>query len=202
MIHIAHPMCLAMFPLLHSTHVNGYKFGDTQIEDELHSPQTCPHCKFYIITTHIKHEPYKKPKPNKEKENKMGGYEGILSMNHLKFMEFNDCTNFSYLGCCVRLMLSICAISCHLQPFHIHTLSGANEGLQVFVLFNACVGIMWDVPNAPQVNAQDLIHQKGLSRFRFSFYEQLKMIPFCMDLYANLNNHLLVIPLLNHMHIM
>lgn len=35
MIHIAYPMCLAMFPLLHSTHVNGYKFGDTQIEDEL-----------------------------------------------------------------------------------------------------------------------------------------------------------------------
>jgi hypothetical protein len=35
MIHIAHPMCLAMFPLLHSTHVSGYKFGDTQIEDEL-----------------------------------------------------------------------------------------------------------------------------------------------------------------------
>ncbi len=98
----------------------------------------------------------KNPKPNKEKENKMGGYEGVSSMNHLKFMEFNDCTNFSYLGCCVGLMLPICAISCHLQPFHIHTLSGANEGLQVFVLFNPCVGIMWDVPNAPQINAQDL----------------------------------------------
>jgi len=35
MIHSAYPMCLAMFPLLHSTHVNGYKFGDTQIEDKL-----------------------------------------------------------------------------------------------------------------------------------------------------------------------
>jgi hypothetical protein len=61
MIHIPHPMCLAMFPLLHSTHVNGHKFGDTQIEDELKLPQTCPYCKVYIKTTHIKHEPYKKP---------------------------------------------------------------------------------------------------------------------------------------------
>ncbi len=75
--------------------------------------------------------------------------------------------------------------------------------------FLACVGIMWDVPNAPQVNTQDLqkpiqnqLHQKGLSQFRFSFYEQLKVIPFCMDLYVNLNNHLLVIPLLSQMHIM
>jgi hypothetical protein len=61
MIHIAHPMCLAMFPLLHSTKVNGYKFGDTQIEDELQLPQTCSYCKVYIRTIHIKHEPYKKP---------------------------------------------------------------------------------------------------------------------------------------------
>jgi hypothetical protein len=61
MIHIAHPMCLAMFILLHSTHVSGYKFVDTQIEDELHSPQTCPYCKVYMRTTHIKDEPYKKP---------------------------------------------------------------------------------------------------------------------------------------------
>jgi hypothetical protein len=60
MIHIAHPMCLVLFPLLHSTHVNGYKFGDTQIEDELQLPQTCFYCKVYIRTTHIKHEPYKK----------------------------------------------------------------------------------------------------------------------------------------------
>jgi hypothetical protein len=37
-----------------------------------------------------------------------------------------------------------------------YTLIGVNEGLDVLILFNVCVGIAWDALNAPKVNAQDL----------------------------------------------
>ncbi len=66
----------------------------------------------------------------------MGGYDGTPSMNHFKFMEIDDCTNFSFFGCFVRLPFLIYAIPCHFHHFHIHTLGDVNEGLQVFILLH------------------------------------------------------------------
>jgi len=32
----------------------------------------------------------------------------------------------------------------------------ANEGLQVLILLDASMGIVWDVPNTPKLNVQNL----------------------------------------------
>lgn len=53
---------------------------------------------------------------------------------------------------------------CHFQPFCIHTSSGANEGLQVFILLNVCVGITWYAPNA-----QDWMVKTCKSWFEWGF---------------------------------
>jgi len=88
---------------------------------------------------------WKNFKPNKVKENKMGEYKGISSLYHFIFLKIDDCANFCYLGSFVELLLPTYAIPHHLKPFHIHTSSGVDEELEVFILLNACVGITWAI---------------------------------------------------------
>jgi hypothetical protein len=75
----------------------------------------------------------------------MGEYNDISSLYQFIFLKIDDCVNFSYLGCIVELFLTIYAIPHHLKPFHIHTSSGVDEGLKVFILLDACVGITWAI---------------------------------------------------------
>jgi hypothetical protein len=75
----------------------------------------------------------------------MGEYKGISSLYHFIFLKIDDCINFSYLGSFVELLFPIYAIPHHLKPFHIHTSSGVDEDLKVFILFDACVGITWAI---------------------------------------------------------
>jgi len=57
----------------------------------------------------------KNVKPSKEKINKMSvRYEGIMSMNHLRFIEINDRVDILYPCCFVELLFPIHAIQCHL----------------------------------------------------------------------------------------
>jgi hypothetical protein len=50
-------------------------------------------------------------------------------------------------------MFLVKTIPSHLHLLCICALGGANKGLQVFILFNASVRIMWDVPQTPISNA-------------------------------------------------
>jgi hypothetical protein len=68
-------------------------------------------------------------------------------------MKIDDNADFLFLGFFVALSFPIGAIPCHFHLFCIHALGCVDEGLQVFILFNAFMGIMCDVPNAPRFNA-------------------------------------------------
>jgi hypothetical protein len=80
----------------------------------------------------------------------MGGYDGISSMNHFGSMEIDDNADFLFLDFFVTLSFSIGAIPCRFHLLCIHALGCVDEGLQVFILFNAFMGIMWDIPNTPR----------------------------------------------------
>jgi hypothetical protein len=69
----------------------------------------------------------KNPKP--KKENKMGGHDGILSMNHLGSMEINDNADFLFLSFLVTPSFPIIAIPCHLHLLCIHASGSTDEGL-------------------------------------------------------------------------
>jgi hypothetical protein len=54
----------------------------------------------------------------------------------------------------VGLFFPIHVIPCHLHPFPIHSLGGANEGLQIIIFFDTSIDIAWDASNAPRLNTQ------------------------------------------------
>jgi len=95
----------------------------------------------------------KNPKPNKSNKN---GYEGIISTNHFKFMEINDHVDLLFPSYFVAILLSICGILGHFHPLCIHISNSANDILKVFILLNVYVGVAWDAPYAPRLDAQGL----------------------------------------------
>jgi len=74
-------------------------------------------------------------------------------MNYVEFMKIYNHIDFSFQNCFVRFMFLVKTIPSHLHLLCICALGGANKGLQVFILFNASVRIMWDVPQTPISNA-------------------------------------------------
>jgi len=74
-------------------------------------------------------------------------------MNYVEFMKIYNHIDFSFQNCFVRFMFLVKTIPRHLHLLCICALGGANKGLQVFILFNASVCIMWDVPQTPISNA-------------------------------------------------
>jgi hypothetical protein len=78
----------------------------------------------------------------------MSGYDGISCMNHLKSMEIDDIVDFLFPNFSVALLHPISTIPCHLHLLCIHILGCVNEGLQIFIHFDAFMGIAWDVLNA------------------------------------------------------
>jgi hypothetical protein len=78
-------------------------------------------------------------------------------MNYFDFMKINDYAKFPFLNYFVACIFA--PNMCHpipSSPFFIHTLGSANQGLKVFILFDAYVGVAWNVPNGPRLDAQDL----------------------------------------------
>ncbi len=78
----------------------------------------------------------------------MSGYDSISCMNFFKSMEIDDIVDFLFPNFFVALFHPIGAIQCHLHLLCTHTLGCANEGLQVFIHFDAFISIVWDVFNA------------------------------------------------------
>lgn len=145
--------------------------------------------------------------PKQNKENKKNGCEVISSMNHLKFMEIDDQVNFSYPSCLLDSHSQY--VPCHtiFNLFCIHVLGGVDEGLQVLILFNVCVAIAWDAPNVPtkcprvaKINFK-LTIPKGAFTFLIFILQATRGDPVPHGFHTSLNNCLLVISSLNHMHI-
>jgi hypothetical protein len=74
-------------------------------------------------------------------------------MNHIEFMEIYNDIYFSFQNCFVQFMFLVKTIPSHLDLLCICPLGGANKGLQVCIIFNVSVHIMWDVPHTPISNA-------------------------------------------------
>ncbi len=70
----------------------------------------------------------------------MGGYDGISSMNHFRFMEIDDNANFLFLDFFAALSFPISVIPCHFHLLCIHALGCVDEGLQVFIRFLCIYG--------------------------------------------------------------
>jgi len=91
---------------------------------------------------------------NQRKKMKTKGWvRSVPSMNNVEFMEIYNHINFSFQNCFVRFMFLVKTIPSDLHFLCISALGGANKGLQVFILFNASVCIMWGVPHPPISNA-------------------------------------------------
>jgi hypothetical protein len=122
-------------------------------------------------------------------------------MNHVEFMEIYNPIDFSFQICFVWFMFLVKTIPNHLHLLCICALGGANKGLQVFILFNASVCIMWDVPTHPNLECLGLaridsmlIWSKEVSLSCIFFRKGLEVIPFCLSLCANSFSHFLIIP--------
>jgi hypothetical protein len=90
---------------------------------------------------------------------KKGGHEGVPSINHFKDSWKLMILLISHLWVAfVELFFPIHVIPCHLHPFPIHALGGANEGLQIFIFFDTSIDIAWDASNAPRLYAQKGFH--------------------------------------------
>ncbi len=97
----------------------------------------------------------------------------------------------------VELFFPIHVIPCHLHPFPIHALGGANEGLQIFIFFDTSIDIAWDASNAPRLYAQKGFHTWDvpfLNNLRWShfthFLSKLEQPPFGHSIIGSHEHHL------------
>jgi hypothetical protein len=71
-------------------------------------------------------------------------------------MEINDNVDFLVLNFFVALSFPISAIPCHFHLLCICTSIHVDEDLQVLILLDVFMGIVWDAPTTTRFNAQDL----------------------------------------------
>lgn len=134
----------------------------------------------------------------------MGGYEGILFMNHSKFMEINDLNNKLFCWTYVPNM-------CHPMPFS----TSLHLCIRCYIwrfassrppqcMCGHCVrysqSFKIECSKLAIVNLK-LITLKGVFTSQNFLLQVTKGDPFCPSLCVSSNNHLLVISSLNCMHI-
>ncbi len=134
----------------------------------------------------------------------MGGYEGILSMNHFKFMEINDLTSKLF---CWTYVLNMC------HPMPISTFLHICIRCYIWMFASPhpsqCMcGHCVRCSQSPKIECSKLaivnlklITLKGVFTSQNFLLQVTKGDPFCMGLHTSLNSHLLVISWLNCMYI-